>query len=794
MRKTLVVVAVLMSIRVRASNSPAAPGPYAVETFQVEWRDEARGRTIAAKIYAPSSRGPSSPPPSPVIIFSHGLGNSSAGYSYLGEQWASHGYVSIHPDHPGTDIEVTKHGLWRLYRAGFDRTFWTTVPEDDRFVIDQVVRGHLPEALRGRIDPTRIGVAGHSIGAYAALAIGGMQVVFPGGRTVSFRDERVRAAIPMSMSEEMPRDAYKSVAIPMLHLTGTHDSSILYGTSPADRRVPFESIPRDDQFLISIKGANHSTFSDDEDPSNRAMHDVIRASTTLFWDAYLRGDATALAALKGMSEQKLRIGTVTVNAGSLFNKNESAHGGFYRRANFLHSQTPEPLLRSFLLFREGEPFDETRLRESERNLRALDFVKSATIAESAPHDGVVDVTVTTEDEFTTDANVDFSNDGGRSLYDFDVTQKDLFGTGAEAGLRVANGRERRTRSLELLDPALFGAYTNGDLLLARSSDGGEEKLAIARPLYSYTTPSTFAASLDHLTQDSRVYELGTVASLFAQRHRELTASYGSVLAASPDFALRLLGGVDFLSDTFQPHLGIAPADRDFKFIESGIDSQQFDFIKLDHVDLGIRDQDFNLGMHVSVIAGVAPSHVVRFRSDDSYGHAFSRSAFVLTRLTATTREHADNRNAILSSDTRVVDRWQTAYPQTSVVRFRLDYGSDVDRDVQFFADGQNGLRAYPNFAFSGTRRVVFNAEHRLFLGKEWLQLFEPGAAVFVDSGTATSDRQLLRNWKSDAGLGLRLGVARFESTMLRFDVAYAFNGSPVSKRGVVVSFATTQAF
>jgi len=759
-------------------------------TYEVSWRDVARQRTIAAKIYAPKD----APGLAPVIVFSHGLGNSKEGYSYLGEHWASHGYVSIHPDHPGADIEVTKHGLWHLYRAGFDRRHWEAVPRDDSFVIDQVVRGNLPEPLRGHVDTTRIGVAGHSIGAYAALALGGMKVVYPGERVASYRDPRVRAAIPMSMSEEMPRDAYKSVAIPMLHLTGTHDSSLFYGTTPADRRVPFESIPRDDQFLISIKGATHSTFSDDESASNRAMHDVIRASTTLFWNAYLRGDQRSLVELKTMAEHKLRVGTVTVNAGSLFNKNESERGGFYRGANFFHAQTPEPLLRKFLLFREGEPFDETRLRESERNLRALDFVKSASITESAPHDGVVDVTVTTEDEFTTDANVDFSNDGGRSLYDFDVTQKDLFGTGAEADARIAHGRERRTRSLELLHPAFLAPYTNGDLLLAKSSDGGEAKFTIERPLYSYTTPYTFSASFDHLTQDSRIYELGSVASLFHQSHRELNASYGAVLAATTDFAIRLLAGADLLSDQFAPRLGLAPDNRNFKFVESGIDSQQFDFIKLDHVDLGLREQDFNLGMHVSAFAGVTPSRTIRFRSDNSYGHAFGKSAFVLTRLTATTREHSTNRNTIVSSDTRLVDRWQTALPQTSVARFRLDYGSDVDRDIQFFADGQNGLRAYPNFAFEGTRRVVFNAEHRVFLGREWLQLFEPGAAVFVDTGTATSDRQLLRNWNTDAGVGLRLGVARYESTMLRFDVAYAFNASPLSKRGLVFSFATSQAF
>ena len=181
-----------MSIVLLLLSLASRRGPFAVVKYEVEWRDEARHRVIAACIYAPVN----APGLAPVIIFSHGLGDSREGYSYLGEHWASHGYVSIHPQHPGADIEVTKHGLWHAYRAGFDRTFWTTVPQDDRFVIDQVVRGNLPQELRGHVDATRIGVSGHSIGAYGALAIGGMGVVFPDGHSENFRDDRVRARIP----------------------------------------------------------------------------------------------------------------------------------------------------------------------------------------------------------------------------------------------------------------------------------------------------------------------------------------------------------------------------------------------------------------------------------------------------------------------------------------------------------------------------------------------------------------------------------------------------------------------
>ena len=71
----------------------------------------------------------------------------------------------------------------------------------------------------------------------------------------------------------------------------------------------------------------------------------------------------------------------------------------------------------------------------------------------------------------------------------------------------------------------------------------------------------------------------------------------------------------------------------------------------------------------------------------------------------------------------------------------------------------------------------------------------PGAVVFVDSGEAVTNGPFrLSRLRSDAGAGLRFSVARFESTMIRLDVAYAFNPSPLSRRGIVVSFATTQAF
>lgn len=505
---------------------------------------------------------------------------------------------------------------------------------------------------------------------------------------------------------------------------------------------------------------------------------------------------TFFVAALGASAAPLHIGRVTLDLQPLFDAEEARQGGFYRALNAVQIRSREATIRSMLLFREGDLFDAARLAETERNLRALDFLKTASVKSSPPHDGVVDVTVEVQDEFTTDVNGDFSNDGGRSIYDIDLNQKNLFGRAAEIDLRSAVLRERRTTSVEFLDPAFLRAYWYADALLAKNSDGDEERVSLERPLFSYAVRSTSLASLDHLLQNARIYGGGMVTSLFRQKHTRANAQFGTVVRSSPHLSTRILAGFDALDDRFTAVSGGAPSDRHFRFVEIGADTTGFRYLSMAHVDLGLREQDFNVGTHLSLFAAVSPGtrRVWRFRSDNSVGHAFSDTAFVVTRLTASMRAGATNRNALWSEDTRVVVESNASHPLTFVARARVDIGSDLDRDVQFFSDGQNGLRAYPNFAFEGNRRAALNAEERWFLGHEWFQLVEPGLAAFIDTGESVSERLALRSLRTDFGFGLRAGIARYESAMLRLDLAYALNDSPTSRRGFVISFATIQAF
>jgi predicted dienelactone hydrolase len=300
-------------------------GPYPVAVVRYDWVDARRKRTMPVKIYYPANgKGPF-----PILLFSHRLGGSREGYEYLGRHWASHGYVSVHVEHTGSDAAVVQGKKGADRRAAVkaviaDPRIALARPADVRFVLDQMARlerGLSP--LSGRLDLRAVGAAGHSFGAWTALAVAGQSFLPRGPGEVAAADPRVKAVI--AMSAPVPHDGqplertFRAIQIPILHMTGTEDESPLGETAAVQRRVPFDRIAGVDQYLIDFAGGDHLIFSDRERDSakERLFRDLILMSSTAFWDTYLKGDATArswladggfaaMLAREGTFERKLR--------------------------------------------------------------------------------------------------------------------------------------------------------------------------------------------------------------------------------------------------------------------------------------------------------------------------------------------------------------------------------------------------------------------------------------------------------------------------------------------------------
>lgn len=292
-------------------------GPQEVATRLEDWKDDSRDRAVPVKFYFPA-KGEG---PFPVIVFSHGLGGSRKAYAYLGNHWASHGFVSVHLQHLGSD-DATWRGVpplqifEKMKEAASVENFIARA-DDVTFAIGQLDTLNETESnpLFGKLDLGRIGMAGHSFGARTTMALAGEIFTVPGGETHEFSDDRIKAAVAMS---PMPspiaahhETAYEKVTIPTMHLTGTLDTTPLEpGRTAAERLIPFEKTPGAHHYLINFQSGDHMIFSGrpralsgllGDSNGDEEFQALIRQSTTAFWKAWLSESPAAQAWLAAES-------------------------------------------------------------------------------------------------------------------------------------------------------------------------------------------------------------------------------------------------------------------------------------------------------------------------------------------------------------------------------------------------------------------------------------------------------------------------------------------------------------
>lgn len=311
-------------------------GRFAVdEAKEIILVDRKRGKELSVRALYPIGPGPF-----PVIIFSHGAGSSKDCCSDLVRHWASHGYLTLQPAH--ADAVQSQRQPTSLRPGGPGRqdwmsnaSAWENRARDVSFVIDSLAEiESLVPALDKKLDSKRIGVSGHSLGAYTALLIGGATVDTPASKGASFADLRVRAILVLSGQgrgqQGLTENSWGQLGRPMMAMTGSRDRGAS-GQDPDWRKEPFDLSPPGDKYHVWIEGAGNFSFTGKSAaatlPALRAQRPAgqaaeakpseifgyVQIATTAFWDAYLKTDAKARTYLRSDGLEAYSQGAVKLD-------------------------------------------------------------------------------------------------------------------------------------------------------------------------------------------------------------------------------------------------------------------------------------------------------------------------------------------------------------------------------------------------------------------------------------------------------------------------------------------------
>ncbi len=199
------------------------------------------------------------------MVWSHGRTGTRTSYVVLCESLAARGFVVVAPEHAGDALAD-----WMVGAAVDDATNEINRVGDARLVLDELFREEGPFAkIAAHIDRDRVAVAGHSYGAFTALALAGG----------SAPDRRVRAVAGLqSLTRSLPKQVFADIDVPTLLIVGARDAT----TPPAtDADRAWAKLGARPAWRVDIECAGHQACSDvglylELEPRVEDLPDLVR--------------------------------------------------------------------------------------------------------------------------------------------------------------------------------------------------------------------------------------------------------------------------------------------------------------------------------------------------------------------------------------------------------------------------------------------------------------------------------------------------------------------------------------
>jgi hypothetical protein len=322
--------------------------------------------------------------------------------------------------------------------------------------------------------------------------------------------------------------------------------------------------------------------------------------------------AAALPTPEELEAAHAVVGSIDIYAGDVFDPDVPGESGWlYRTANTLHINTRPSNVRAQLLFKTGDLYSHRLVQETERILRANDYLYDARIEVQTWDGHTVGLAVHTRDNWTLNPGINFSRKGGENKSSLQLVEKNLLGTGQQLEFDWGKDVDRNHLTFQYTNPHFFSPWTRLAVSYSDATDGETKFLRLEQPFYALDTRRAGGTYLfDSLRNDSR-YVLGHEVGQFEHRE-EYYEGYGGLSQGLHDgWVTRWTLGATYQRDRFatvpdEPLAGPLPDDREFVYPWVGVELVQDDYQVRVNQDQIERTEDVLVGWRAGGRVGFAP--------------------------------------------------------------------------------------------------------------------------------------------------------------------------------------------
>lgn len=223
------------------------------DAFDIAWTAPVEGREL------------------PVVVYLPGIGETRVSGEAWRTAWARAGYAVLAFQPLAEDRKPWPAGNPRgddfasLARERYGKEAATNRMKLLAALLAEVQKRRAAgDGFLGRLDPTRLAIAGYDVGAYASmLAAGEMPKGNADPVSLPLPIAAVIALSPYAdFSGSSFRTRYQSIICPVLSVSGDEDADALgVVPSPSVRKAPFEYMPSSDAYLLWLANGTHAVMS-----------------------------------------------------------------------------------------------------------------------------------------------------------------------------------------------------------------------------------------------------------------------------------------------------------------------------------------------------------------------------------------------------------------------------------------------------------------------------------------------------------------------------------------------------